>query len=102
MKIIILFSALLAAASLTQVASASPELAKSKNCMSCHAPATKLVGPSFKDIASKYRKDPNAPAQLAQKIQNGSQGIWGSIPMPPNSQLTAEDAMTLSRWILGQ
>ena len=32
-------------------------LATSKNCMSCHAVDRKLLGPSFKDVAAKYKDD---------------------------------------------
>jgi hypothetical protein len=30
---------------------AQADLAKAKNCMACHAVASKLVGPAFKDVA---------------------------------------------------
>jgi cytochrome c len=96
---------LMAAAALLGIgpdALASAELAKAKNCVACHAAAAKLVGPSFKDIAAKYAKDEGAPAKLAQKIQKGSQGVWGPIPMPPNPQVSNDEAAALTKWILGQ
>jgi len=34
---------------------ASADLAKQKNCLACHAVDKKLVGPSYKDIAAKYK-----------------------------------------------
>jgi cytochrome c len=46
------------------------------NCKSCHLPDAKLVGPSFLQIAEKYRGNAEAPAQLAQKIVTGGAGVW--------------------------
>ncbi|MEY3477389.1 MAG: hypothetical protein RLY65_1789 [Pseudomonadota bacterium] len=61
---------------------ASADLAKAKNCLACHAPDKKLIGPSYKDVAAKYAKDAGAAKNLAQKIQKGGVGVWGQIPMP--------------------
>lgn len=81
---------------------ASPELSKAKNCLACHAVATKLVGPSFKDIAAKYAGDGAAAGRLEQKIRKGSIGVWGAIPMPANPQVSEAEARTLAQWILSQ
>jgi cytochrome c len=60
-------------------AQASADLAKSKNCMACHAADKKLIGPSYKDVAAKYASDKDASAKLAKKIREGGVGIWGQI-----------------------
>jgi cytochrome c len=79
---------------------ASVDLAKSKNCLACHAVDRKLVGPSFKDIANRYTaKD---TAQLVTSIQKGGAGKWGPIPMPANPQIAADEAKSLVEWILKQ
>jgi len=59
------------------------------------------VGPSFKEVAAKYSGDAGAPARLAQKIRQGGQGVWGQVPMPPNTGLSGEEARTVAAWILG-
>lgn len=82
-------------------AQASPELAKAKNCMTCHAIDKKIVGPAYKDIAAKRAAEKGAEAALAAKIKNGSKGEWGNVPMPPNNVTDAE-AATLSKWVLSQ
>ena len=74
-------------------------LAKAKNCMACHAIDKKLVGPSYKDVAAKYKGDAKAPAMLAAKVKAGGKGVWGQIPMPPNN-VTPEEANKLVAWIL--
>ncbi|WP_234087720.1 c-type cytochrome [Azonexus sp. R2A61] len=78
---------------------ASEELAKSKNCMTCHNPERKIVGPSYKEITAKRGADKGAVAALAGKIKNGSKNEWGAVPMPPNAVSDAE-ATTLAKWVL--
>jgi|SRR6185312_8408528 cytochrome c len=83
-------------------AQASPELAKSSGCLNCHMVDKKLVGPALKDVAAKYKADPKAVDYLAGKIQKGSQGVWGPVPMPPNAKVNEADAKTLAKWVLTQ
>lgn len=75
-------------------------LAQSKNCFSCHAADKKLVGPSFQDVAKKYKGDAGAVANLSKKIIGGGGGVWGPIPMPPNP-VKEDEAKLLVEWILG-
>ena len=79
---------------------ADEALAKSKNCMACHAVDKKLVGPSYKDVAAKYAGQAGAADKLAEKIIKGSSGVWGPVPMPANSQVNADDAKKLANWVL--
>ena len=68
-------------------------------CTACHAIDHKVVGPSFKDVANKYRgKD--VEAALAEKIKKGGGGVWGDIPMTPNPQVPDPDLHALVKWIL--
>jgi cytochrome c len=81
---------------------ASPELAREKVCMGCHAVDRKLIGPSFKDVAARYAGQPDAVARLSERIIKGGSGAWGVVPMPANPRLSPEDARTLAIWVLGQ
>lgn len=81
---------------------ADQALAASKNCLSCHALEKKLVGPSYKDVAAKYRSDKSAADRLVLKIMKGGSGAWGVIPMPSNPQVNEAEAKRLAIWILGQ
>ena len=81
--------------------SASEELAKSKNCLTCHGVEQKVLGPGFKEVAQKYAGQPDAVAKLAEKILKGGSGAWGQIPMPPNPKVSPEEANKLVEWILG-
>jgi cytochrome c len=98
MKQVVVFLVLLAACPVM----ASEELAKKHACFACHTVDKKMVGPSYKDVAAKYRSDKEAAKKLALKVKNGSQGVWGTIPMPPNSAVPDADIDTLVRWILSQ
>lgn len=88
-------------------AMANLELAKKSNCMACHAVDTKLVGPSFKDIAKKYATDKAGADALAKRIKGGTAAnggqkwaaVTGGMPMPANNVSDA-DAATLAKWVL--
>ncbi|CAN7318017.1 c-type cytochrome [Variovorax paradoxus] len=82
-------------------AAADQALASAKACMACHDVGKKLVGPSFRDVASRYKGQPGAADALAGKIVKGSAGAWGSMPMPANAQISVEEAKKLATWILG-
>ncbi len=96
-----LFPVLAAGALFTaQAALADGEaLFKSKPCVACHAVETKMVGPALNDVAEKYDNTEENVAMLAGHIKNGSSGVWGQIPMPPN-QVTEDEATQLAEWIL--
>ena len=91
-----------AVAAVSAPAMADEALAKSKNCMACHAVDKKLVGPAYKDIAKKYAGDAKAADMLATKIVKGGSGVWGAIPMPANPQVNEADAKKLASWVLSQ
>jgi cytochrome c len=74
-------------------------LASQYQCVACHAMDRKLVGPSFADIAGKY-KGQDAHAALARKVKSGGQGAWGSVPMPPQPQIPDSDVKAMVGWIL--
>jgi cytochrome c len=79
---------------------ASNDLAKAKNCMTCHTVESKVLGPSFKDVAKKYAGDKTAEEKLTVKIIKGGTGVWGSLVMPANNQVTPAEAQTLVKWIM--
>ncbi|MDP3222292.1 MAG: cytochrome C [Rubrivivax sp.] len=90
---------------LTAPARADPQAAMTKaGCMACHAKDKKLVGPSFKDIAVKYKSQPGAIALLAEKSRKGGKGNWGPVPMPPNPESKISDAelKVAIEWVLKQ
>ncbi len=65
------------------------------NCTACHAQDRKVVGPSFNDIAKKYAGKTD---YLRTKIKAGGSGVWGPIPMPPQSAPDG-DIQTIANWL---
>ena len=79
---------------------ADEALAKSKNCMACHAVDKKLVGPAYKEVAKKYAGQKDAEATLVTHVMKGSKGVWGPVPMPANAQVNEAEARKLVDWVL--
>lgn len=77
-------------------------LATKYQCMACHKVESKLVGPAYKDVAAKYKGDPEAMNKLTAKVRNGGKGVWGQVPMPPNKTISDDDLKTVIDWILSQ
>jgi cytochrome c len=74
-------------------------LLKKNNCLACHTVDKKLVGPGFRDIAAKYRDQPDAEAALIAKVTKGGKGAWGSMAMPPQSA-KPEDVDAMVKYVL--
>ncbi|MCX7627773.1 MAG: c-type cytochrome [Methylophilaceae bacterium] len=84
-------------------AAADLALAQKSGCMMCHAIDKKVIGPSYKDVAAKYKGQADAEAKLITKVAKGGSGVWGSVPMPPNSPKVSDaDIKTLVKWVLAQ
>jgi cytochrome c len=84
-----------------RAAAAPAELAKTLACTTCHAAATRGVGPAFRDVAQKYAGNAAAEARLVAKIHTGGAGVWGTTAMPPQPQVKDGDARAIVQWILG-
>jgi cytochrome c len=79
---------------------ASKDIASKNACMACHAVDRKMVGPSFQDVAKRYKDQKDAEATLAGSIKKGGAGKWGPVPMPAQPGLGEADAKTLAAWVL--
>ena len=75
-------------------------LLRNNGCSACHAIDRKVVGPAFRDVAAKYRRQSNAEQRLIESVKNGSEGLWGDVPMPPNSSAADEDLHRIVKKIL--
>ena len=76
------------------------ELMKKSDCFNCHMVDRKLVGPSYLEVAAKYRNDPEALDRSAKRIVEGSTGVWGEVPMIPHPQHGIEQSRHMMEWIL--
>jgi cytochrome c len=94
MKLIALAAVASIALAATGAANAQEALAKSDGCLNCHDVSTKKVGPSFKDVAAKYKGQADAEAKLVDKISKGEGH--------PKTKASPDDAKNLVKWVLSQ
>jgi cytochrome c len=96
--------ALLAVATITAsgaaLADAGEDLLKKSGCTACHAIDKKVIGPAYQDVAAKYKGDAGAATKLADKVKKGGSGVWGPVPMPPNTQVSDADIKTMVAYVL--
>lgn len=96
----VVMAALATTLAVSTPALADMALATAKNCTSCHAVDKKVLGPSYKEVATKYAGQADAVDKLSGKIMKGGAGAWGPVPMPANAQVSAEEAKKLVTWIM--
>jgi len=70
-------------------------LLQANNCVACHAADHKVLGPAWADVAAKHAGKAD---YLAGKIRSGGSGVWGAIPMPPQT-LSDADAHAIAAWL---
>jgi cytochrome c len=73
-------------------------LAQKSGCTACHGVDSKIVGPGFREIAAKYAARSDGESYLAARIKSGGQGIWGAIPMPPQT-IPDSDISVIAKWL---
>ena len=71
-------------------------------CLSCHSVATNWVGPSYLNVAAKYRDDKEAYTKIAEQIHKGGSGKWGPTIMPPFPMMSDAEARKVADWILSR
>ena len=79
---------------------AAEAMMKKDGCAACHSVDKKVVGPAYEEVAAKYKGDAGAAAKLIKKVKDGGSGVWGPVPMPPNSTVSDADIKSLVDWIL--
>ncbi len=83
MKKLVLVAAL--GAAFATPAFANLQLAQKSNCTACHAVDKKLVGPSYQEVAAKYKGDAKAEAMLIAKVRRAAwaRGARSRCPRTP-------------------
>jgi len=96
-----LFSVLMSGFGFAYAADPVEALAQKNGCLMCHGLQNAVLGPSYKDVAQKYKDDKAAEARLVEKVKAGGGGVWGKMPMPANSpKVKDDDIKTIVKWIL--
>ncbi len=76
------------------------QLITQSDCLSCHKTDSKIIGPSYQDVAKKYENNEANIKYLAGKIIKGGSGVWSDIPMTPHPTVTESDASEMVKYIL--
>ncbi|MBA3771953.1 MAG: c-type cytochrome [Ramlibacter sp.] len=71
-------------------------------CLSCHGLTQKIVGPGYREVAERYKEDPQAQSKLETSIRAGSAGKWGDAPMPAFAMLRPEEIRALAEFVRQQ
>jgi cytochrome c len=77
-------------------------LIRTSNCFGCHSDKARLAGPSFEEMAKKYKPDVQTLSNLSRHILEGSINIWGSAQMPAHTEFNKEQGIAMARYILEQ
>ena len=83
------------------VFSRGKKLIDESDCLSCHRVDVKSIGPSYVEVAKKYKGDPKGQAIIADRIINGSVGYWGEHAMSAHPNLSKRDAKRMVDYIMG-
>jgi cytochrome c len=75
-------------------------LIEKSDCKSCHILNQKSAGPSYQDVALKYKDQPGAVDKLAEKIIRGGSGVWGTTEMSAHPQVSVDDVRKMVEYIL--
>ena len=76
------------------------ELADRSRCLTCHDVDETVRGPAWRDVAKRYRGQPDVEERLVKKVYEGGGGAWGDDTMSSNKRAGMDNIRTLVRWIL--
>lgn len=76
------------------------KLIADSDCFACHKINEKSIGPSYIEVAKKYKGVDEAISTLSDKIINGGSGVWGETAMAGHPQLAKDDAEEMVKYIL--
>ena len=98
---LVLLTAVAAACGTAQAADPA-QISTKAGCATCHAADKKLIGPSWKEVAAKYKGNAGAMAQLTERVRKGGVGVWGKLPMAPvdAAKISDADLKTVLSWVL--
>ena len=75
-------------------------LIRQSDCVTCHKNDEQLIGPSFLQIADKYKLTGESIDRLAEKIIKGGGGSWGDVYMTPHPGFKEADARLVVKYLL--
>lgn len=100
-----LAGACLAVPALAVDADAALRLARQSNCLKCHAVDKKKDGPSYQEVAAKFKGKPEAHARLVQHITSGERVKFPDGHEEDHAIVKTKDKAQIDNlvdWILSQ
>ena len=76
------------------------QLMDKSDCKACHQLDVKSVGPSYQEVAEKYKSRSDAVEYLSERVIKGGGGVWGETVMAAHPQLSMSEANQMSKYIL--
>lgn len=74
-------------------------LVSTLDCRACHSVTESSIGPTYTEIAERYRDSTNVESYLADQIIHGSSGVWGPVAMPAHADMSEADARRIVAFI---
>ena len=74
-------------------------LTQAMDCKTCHKEDGESIGPSYLEVAQKYKKRRRAMDYLQKKIVQGGSGIWGEVTMPAHPNVTSAESQQIALYI---
>lgn len=75
-------------------------LMMASDCQSCHKLNEPSVGPSYTQVATRYKNRSGATSYLVGKIRQGGSGVWGEVAMPAHPGMKESEARQIVQWVL--
>lgn len=88
------------ATGISKLKSSGEKLIGESDCKSCHKVDKRAIGPSFIEVAEKYKDAKNASDYLANKIIVGGSGVWGDINMSGHPLFSQAEVLSMAGYIL--
>ncbi|WP_224996729.1 ThuA domain-containing protein [Cesiribacter sp. SM1] len=76
------------------------KLMEESDCKACHAIDKESIGPSYQQVAQKYKGDAGAVDRLANKVIQGGAGVWGEVAMSAHPGIAPDDAKEIIKYVL--
>jgi cytochrome c len=70
------------------------------DCRSCHNTYLQTIGPSYTDVARRYRNTEENVSMLVSKVMQGGAGNWGEAAMTPHPDLPPHQAQAMVQYIM--
>lgn len=74
-------------------------LTQGMDCKTCHKENGKSIGPSYLQVAEKYKGSRRALGYLQKKIVEGGTGVWGEVTMPAHPNVTSDESRQIVFYI---